>query len=102
FAARPMHLDPQFRDVLTNIRSRLNDRLVHFVLHLIDDRGRSSRHQLHHVRTQFARSWINDLEFFFDSDGKAVSHGVALRVVRLYWGPREVSYAPRSKMTLLR
>src|SRR5258705_10214382 len=45
------------------------------MFHLVLDRWRYLIHQLHHVRTQLARRWIDDLEFFLDTDGEAVSHG---------------------------
>ncbi|HLZ12663.1 MAG TPA: hypothetical protein VKP58_08760 [Candidatus Acidoferrum sp.] len=41
------------------------------------------------------------MEFFFDTDGKAVSHGVALRVVWLNWGLRGVSYAGQPQIDTL-
>ena len=80
FAARAMHLDAQFMHAVANIRAGLHNRLVHLVLHLFHDSGRSRGDQLHHVRTQLAGGRVDDLEFFFYADGKAVRHGVAIRL----------------------
>src|SRR6266480_1421445 len=74
-AARPVHFDPQLAHVLADLRSCLYDRLMHFMLHLVLNRGGNLVHQLHHVRAQLACRWIDDLEFFLDTDGEAVSHG---------------------------
>src|SRR5882762_1030762 len=46
------------------------------------------------MRTQFAGRWINDLEFFLDADGEAVSHGVALRVRWSHCGLRSMYHTP--------
>jgi hypothetical protein len=51
------------------------------------------------VRTQLTRGGIYDLEFFFDADSKAVSHGVALRVTWSCWGLR-ASYHTRQPAKL--
>src|SRR5882724_5648353 len=74
-AARAMHFNAQLADVLADARAGFDDGLVQFVFHLLCDVRRSRGNQLADVRTQFARRWINDLEFFFDADGEAVSHG---------------------------
>jgi hypothetical protein len=44
------------------------------MFHLVLDRRRNLIDQLHYVRTQCARRWIDNLEFFFDTYGEAVSH----------------------------
>src|SRR6267378_594584 len=85
FATGAMHFDAQLADVFTNFRAGLDDGLMHFVLDLFDDVRRSGGDELHHVRAELAGSGINDLKFFFYADGEAVSHGVALRDLKL-WG----------------
>ena len=92
FAARAMHLDAQVGDAVADFRAGLDDRLVHLVLDLLDDVGRSGRDQLHDVRAQLACRRIDDLEFFFDADREAVSHGVALRSGLGLRGTRERRY----------
>ncbi len=77
FASRAVHFDAQLANVLADPGSRLDDGLVQFVLHLLGDVGRSRGNNLADMRAQFARRGINDLEFFFNADGEAVSHGVA-------------------------
>src|ERR1700741_75966 len=85
-AARAVHLDAQLADVLADARAGLDDGLVQLVLHLLCNVRGSCGDELADMRTQFASRWINDLEFFFDADGEAVSHGVALRVAWFRWG----------------
>src|SRR5207302_7434039 len=75
FAARAMHFNAQLADVLADARTRLDDGLMQFVLHLLCDIRRSRGDELADVRTQLARRGINDLELFLDANGKAVSHG---------------------------
>src|SRR5713101_2898916 len=96
-ASRSMHLNAQFANVFADFRSCLHDGLVHFMLHLILNRRRNFVHQLHHVRTQFARRWIDDLEFFFNTDGEAVSHGwPSVSLASLSPGlPKKADRAPR-------
>src|ERR1700759_2323590 len=77
--ARTKHLVAEFADVFADLRSGLDDRLMHLVFHLLDNVGRGRRDELQHVRTQFTRRRINDLEFFFDAYREAVSHWTALR-----------------------
>jgi len=79
-AARAVHFDAQLAYVFADARAGFDDGLVQLVLHLFRDVRGSRGDELADVRTQFARRGINNLEFFFDADGKAVSHGVALRV----------------------
>jgi hypothetical protein len=80
FAARTMHFDAQLADVFADFGTGLDDRLVHLVFDLFDDVRRSGRNKLHDVRAQRAGSGVNDLKLFFNTDGEAVSHGVALRM----------------------
>ncbi len=80
-AARAMHLDAQLAHVFANLRAGLDDRLVHLVFDLLDDVRRSGGNELHDVRAELTRGRVNDLKFFFYADGKAVSHGVALRIL---------------------
>ena len=81
-----MHFDAQLADVFADARAGFDDGLVQLMLHLLRDVRGSRGDELADVRTQFARRGINDLEFFFDADGEAVSHGVALRVAWSCWG----------------
>ena len=74
FPARAVHLVQQLLHVFADIRARLHDGLVHLQLHLVGNARRSRGHQVHHVRTQFARHRVNNLKLFFDADGKTVSH----------------------------
>ena len=53
---------------------------MHLAFYLFRDGRRGGRNQLHDVRTERAGGGVNDLELFFDTDGEAVSHGVALRM----------------------
>src|SRR5580704_19499995 len=94
FAASAVHLGAQFADVLADLRSGLDDRLMHLVFHLLDDVGRGGRDELQHVRTQFACSGINDLEFFFDADCEAVSHRTALRFALGLTGTKRRYHTP--------
>ena len=79
-AARAVHFDAELADVFADFGSSLDDGLVHLAFYLFSDSGRSGRNQLHDVRTQRAGSGVNNLELFFDTDGEAVSHDVALRM----------------------
>jgi hypothetical protein len=47
------------------------------------------------VRAQLTRRRIDDLEFFFYADGKAVSHGVALRAALVSLGTGKPYHTPR-------
>src|ERR1700730_12909058 len=78
-ATGAMHLDAELSDVFANLRAGFDYGLVHFMLDLLDDVRRSSRDELHDMRAQLTGGGVNDLKFFFYADGKAVSHGVALR-----------------------
>src|SRR2546421_12818803 len=93
-AARAVHFDAQLAHVLADARAGLHDGLVQLVLHLLRDVRGSGGDELADMRTQFAGRWINDLEFFFDADGEAVSHGVALRVALSRWGLRALYHTP--------
>ena len=79
-ATRAMHFYAQFAHVFADARAGLDDGLVHFVLNLVDDVRRRGGNKLHDVRPQRASSRVNNLELFFDTDGEAVSHEVALRM----------------------
>src|SRR5260370_41196825 len=87
-AARAVHFDAQLADVFADARAGLDDGLVQLVLHLLRDVRGSCGDKLADVRTQFARRRVNNLEFFFNADGEAVSHGVALWFAWSYWGLR--------------
>ncbi len=62
-------------NVLANVAAGFDDGLVHFELDLVGDAGGSGGDELHDVGAQRAGGGVNDLEFFFDADGEAVSHG---------------------------
>ena len=79
-ATRAMHFDAQLAHVFADARAGLDDGLVHFVLNLVDDVRRRGGNKLHDVRPERASSRVNNLELFFDTDGEAVSHEVALRM----------------------
>jgi hypothetical protein len=79
-AARAVHFNAQLADVFADFGARLDDGLVHLAFYLFRDGRRGGRNQLHDVRTERAGGGVNDLELFFDTDGEAVSHGVALRM----------------------
>src|SRR5467141_3527428 len=93
-AARAVHFDAQLAYVFADARAGFDDGLVQLVLHLLRDVRGSRGDELADVRTQFARRGINNLELFFDSDGKTVSHGVALRVSWSCWGLRASYHTP--------
>src|ERR1700722_8129260 len=78
-AARAVHFDAQLADVFADLRAGLDDGLVHLVLYLLDNVRGGRGDELHDVRAQRAGCGIDNLEFFFDNYGEAVSHGVALR-----------------------
>src|SRR6266850_3523304 len=82
FAARPVHFDAQFADVIADARPGLHNGLVKFVFHLFRNVRRNLGDDLADVRTKLARCRIYDLKFFLDADGKAVSHGRALWTLR--------------------
>src|SRR5712692_2520325 len=84
-ASRAVHFDAQLADVFTNFRAGFDDGLVHRLLDLLDDIRRSRGNELHDMRAELTGGGVNDLKFFFYADSKAVSHGVALRVLGL-WG----------------
>src|SRR5713226_178660 len=87
FAARAVHFDAQLTDVFANLRAGLDDGLVHLVLDLLDDIRRSGGDELHDMRAELTCGGVDDLKFFFYADGKAVSHGVALRILGLRGQP---------------
>src|SRR5712664_1888056 len=100
--ARAVHFDAQLADVFANFRAGLDDGLVHLVLDLLDDVRRSGGDELHYVGAELTGGGVNDLKFFFYADGKAVSHGVALRVLGL-WGLLSAYHTPSVvKIALLR
>src|SRR5579863_6903731 len=80
FATRSVHFDAKLANVFADTGAGFDDGLVHLVFYLLDDVRRSGGNELHDVRTQRASSGVNDLKLFLDTDGKAVSHGVALRM----------------------
>ena len=80
FTTRAVHFDAQLADVLANFGARLDDGLMHLAFYLLRDTGRGGRNQLHDVGTERAGGGVNNLEFFFDTDGEAVSHDEALRM----------------------
>src|SRR5208283_5289690 len=84
FSPCPVNLQPQFAHVLADLRPCLDDGLVHLAPDLVTQSPRRRGEQLHHVRAQLQRIRINNLEFFFDTDGEAVSHLLALRIAGLY------------------
>src|SRR6266851_4916928 len=72
------------------------------LLEFLDDVRRSGRDELHYVGAELTGGGVNDLKFFFYADGKAVSHGVALRVLGL-WGLLSAYHTPSVvKIALLR
>src|SRR5260370_24864138 len=90
-----MYFIPQLAEVFAEPRARLADGLVQLVLHLFRDVRGSRGHDLADMRTQLARRGINDLEFFFDADGEAVSHDAAFRVFSPCWGLCAMYHTPR-------
>jgi hypothetical protein len=78
-AACAVHFDAELSHVFADFRASFDDGLMHLMLDLLDDIRRSGGDELHYMRAELAGGGVNDLEFFFDSDGKAVSHGMALR-----------------------
>ncbi len=83
---RAMHLNAQIADTVADARARLHDGLVQLGLDLFGYVRRCLRNELGDVRTQLAGRRINDLKFFFDADGEAVSHALAIRMTRPYRG----------------
>ena len=81
FATGAVHFDAQLADVFANFRAGFDDGLVHLLFDLLDDVRRRRGDELHYMRAEFTCGRVNDLKFFFYADGKAVSHGVALRVL---------------------
>jgi hypothetical protein len=73
-AACAVHFDAELRDVFANFCAGFDDGLVHLMLDLLDDIRRSGRDELHYMRAELTGGGVNDLEFFFYADGKAVSH----------------------------
>src|SRR5216684_1270972 len=101
-AGGAVHFDAQLADVFANFRAGLDDGLVHLVLDLLDDVRRSGGDELHYVGAELTGGRVDDLKFFFYADGKAVSHGVALRVLGL-WGLLSAYHTPSVvKIALLR
>src|SRR6266852_1277051 len=97
-----MHFNAQLADVFANLRSSFYYGLVHLLLNLLDDVRRSRGDELHYMRAELTGGGVNDLKFFFYADGKAVSHGVALRVLGL-WGLLSAYHTPSVvKIALLR
>src|SRR5260370_22735510 len=95
-APRAVHFDAQLADVFADACAGFDDGLVQLVLHLLCNVRRRRRYELADVRTQLARCGIDDLEFFFDTDGETVSHGVALRVASSCWRLRGIYHTPRA------
>jgi len=52
------------------------------------------------MRAELTGGGINDLKFFFYADSKAVSHGVALRVLGVVGTAEAISYPAEGKITL--
>jgi hypothetical protein len=75
-----VHLDAKLADGFADARAGFDDGLVQFWLDLLGNVRGSLGDELTDVRAQFARRWIDDLEFFFDADGEAVSHGASFRI----------------------
>src|ERR1700681_3749323 len=96
FAARPVHFDAQFADVIADARPGLHNGLMKFVFYLFRDVRGNFGDDLADVRTKLARCRIYDLKFFLDADGKAVSHAGPSDVVVLGTS-RIVSYPSTSK-----
>src|SRR5271166_5611155 len=71
---RSAHVCVQLVHVRADFRPDLDDGLMHLALHLLAQARRGSFHQFADVRTQFARSRIDDLEFFFDTNREPVTH----------------------------
>src|SRR5216684_5789698 len=92
-AARAVHFDAQLADVFANFSAGLDDGLVHLVLDLLDDVRRSGGDKLHDMRAELTGGRVDALKFFFYADSKAVSHGVALRVLGLRGTAKRVSYS---------
>src|SRR4030095_10896176 len=69
-----MHFDAELAHIFADARTGLHNRLVHLAFYLLQDGGRNFIDDLHHVRTQITGCRVNDLEFFLDTDGEAVSH----------------------------
>src|SRR5216684_6957881 len=92
-AARAVHFDAQLADVFANFRAGFDDGLVHLVLDLLDDVRRSGGDKLHDMRAELTGGRVDALKFFFYADSKAVSHGVALRVLGLRGTAKRVSYS---------
>src|SRR5260370_33551455 len=91
--AGTMHFDAQLADVFANFRAGFDDGLVHLVLDLLDDVRRSGGDKLHDIREEPTGARVDDLKFFFYADSKAVSPGVALRVLGLRGTAKRVSYS---------
>src|SRR4029077_9169652 len=77
-ATRAVHFDAQLADVFANLGAGFDDGLVHLVFDLLDDVWRSCRDELHYMGAELTGSGVDDLKFFFYTDSKTVSHGVAL------------------------
>ena len=65
----------QLGDVGADPRADLDDRLVHLALDLVAEHRRARRQQLGHVRAQFPRLRVDDLELLFDAEGEAGARG---------------------------
>ncbi len=79
FSARTIHVRAEFRYIFADAGAGFDDGLVKLMLHLFGDTGGDSGNDLADVGTKLARGWVNDLEFFLDTDGEAVRHNVSLR-----------------------
>src|SRR5271154_1714994 len=75
FVAGAVHFDAQLSNVFADVAAGFNDGLMHLVLDLIGDARGSGGDELHYVRAQCTGGGVDNLEFFFDADGEAVSHG---------------------------
>ena len=74
FAASAAHVGVELVDVRANFRADFDDGLVHLGFDLLAQAGGGGFHQFADVGAKFSRGGINDLEFFFDTDGEPVTH----------------------------
>ena len=80
FAAGAAHVGVKFGDVVADFRADFDDGLMHLGFDLFAEAGGAGFHQFADVGTEFSRGRVNNLEFFFDTNGEPVTHARPLPV----------------------
>src|SRR5688572_22002477 len=73
-AAESRNVSACFLDVVANARAYFHHRLDHLGFDLLAEQHLALFEDLRDMRAQFARGWVNDLEFLFDAQCELIEH----------------------------